>query len=43
MGNITLQKQVSQDSVHEKYEKKKKRLYVGGKGAETKLWFVHKN
>lgn len=43
MGNITLQKQVSQDSVHEKYAKKKKRLYVGGKGAETKLWFVHKN
>lgn len=38
MGNITLQKQVSQDSVHEKYaKKKKKRLYVGGKGAETKL------
>lgn len=25
MGNITLQKQVSQDSVHEKYAKKKKK------------------
>lgn len=42
-GKYNLTK-VGKDSVHEKCaKKKKKRLYIGSKGAETKLCFVHKN